>query len=255
MPSLTRETKPPDGIAPPTGLWPSRASGEPQYSNSRVHRAGPRRILRHHQRAIGPHGTRLRRFPQRAMPFTDAQFLDLFGAFNTTLWPALVALWLVSLAVATQLVRGRARSDVVWLLASVHCAWVPDAWVTSRLPSPQLVRSRATPRGIFRSPRRKLVHSRRGRSQASERAQISGLSTRPQRPSSCLLTQCQLPLAEARAEASPHRCPRERGREARSLRRPPCHWSSRALSWFRARTPMGVLARSWRPTTRRSPLR
>jgi len=61
--------------------------------------------------------------PQGVMPFTDTQFLDLFGAFNTALWPVLVALWLATLAVAIQLVRGRARSDVVWILASVHWAW------------------------------------------------------------------------------------------------------------------------------------
>lgn len=59
----------------------------------------------------------------RAMPFTETQFLDLFGEFNATVWPVLVVLWLISLAVAVQLVRGRARSDVVWTCGALHWAW------------------------------------------------------------------------------------------------------------------------------------
>ncbi len=57
------------------------------------------------------------------MPFSEAQFLDLFGAFNTAFWPVLVALWVASLAVAIQLVRGRVRSDVIWAVAALHWGW------------------------------------------------------------------------------------------------------------------------------------
>ena len=57
------------------------------------------------------------------LPFTHAQFLDLFGAYNTELGVAVVALWLISAAALVQYFRGRLGGRaVVWLLA-VHWAW------------------------------------------------------------------------------------------------------------------------------------
>ena len=32
------------------------------------------------------------------LPFTEAQFLEVFGAYNVALWPVVVGLWLVTLA-------------------------------------------------------------------------------------------------------------------------------------------------------------
>ena len=37
------------------------------------------------------------------LPFTGAQFLDIFGAFNTALWPVLGALWIATLVLGWQL--------------------------------------------------------------------------------------------------------------------------------------------------------
>lgn len=59
----------------------------------------------------------------RAMPFTETQFLDLFRAFNTAVWPVVVILWFASLALTARLVRARARSDVVWTFAAVLWVW------------------------------------------------------------------------------------------------------------------------------------
>jgi hypothetical protein len=40
------------------------------------------------------------------LPFSKEQFLDVFGAYNETLWPLVVAAWLASLVVVWRLVRG-----------------------------------------------------------------------------------------------------------------------------------------------------
>ena len=57
------------------------------------------------------------------VPFTPQQFLDVFGAYNSTAWPVVIALWLVTLAFGVRLVRGQARSATLSALAAVHWAW------------------------------------------------------------------------------------------------------------------------------------
>lgn len=57
------------------------------------------------------------------LPFTEAQFLDVFRAYNVRLWPVVVALWLVTLAVTIALLRGRVHATVPAVLAAVHWAW------------------------------------------------------------------------------------------------------------------------------------
>ena len=57
------------------------------------------------------------------LPFTEEQFLDIFGTYNAALWPFIVVLWLATARVATELVRGRARGTIVSLLAAAHWAW------------------------------------------------------------------------------------------------------------------------------------
>jgi hypothetical protein len=57
------------------------------------------------------------------VPFTQQQFLDVFGAYNATAWPAVVVLWLVTLAFGIRLVRGRTPSTTLSALAAVHWAW------------------------------------------------------------------------------------------------------------------------------------
>ena len=57
------------------------------------------------------------------MPFTPAEFLDLFGAYNRTLWPAVAVLWVVTMALTVQLARGRADARVIVSLAAAQWAW------------------------------------------------------------------------------------------------------------------------------------
>ena len=57
------------------------------------------------------------------VPFTQQQFLDVFGAYNSTAWPVVIALWLVTFAFGVRLVRGQARSVTLSALAGVHWAW------------------------------------------------------------------------------------------------------------------------------------
>jgi hypothetical protein len=57
------------------------------------------------------------------VPFTEQQFLDVFGAYNSTAWPVVIALWLVTFALGVRLVRGQTRSVTLSALAAVHWAW------------------------------------------------------------------------------------------------------------------------------------
>jgi hypothetical protein len=58
------------------------------------------------------------------LPFTRSEFLDVFGAYNTALWPVAVALWLVSLCVAIVLLRGsRPPHRALSALLAVHWGW------------------------------------------------------------------------------------------------------------------------------------
>ena len=57
------------------------------------------------------------------VPFTRQQFLDLFGAYNSTVWPAVIVLWLVTFGFGVLLLRGRAASIPLSVLAAVHWAW------------------------------------------------------------------------------------------------------------------------------------
>jgi len=57
------------------------------------------------------------------VPFTQQQFLDVFGAYNSTTWPVVIALWLVTLAFGVRFVRGRPGSVALSALAAVHWAW------------------------------------------------------------------------------------------------------------------------------------
>ena len=57
------------------------------------------------------------------VPFTPQQFLDVFGAYNSALWPFVIGLWLVTLVFGVRLVRGQVRSVTLSALAAVHWAW------------------------------------------------------------------------------------------------------------------------------------
>jgi hypothetical protein len=58
------------------------------------------------------------------LPFTEDQFFDLFAAYHSMLWPALVALWLAS-AVASALLLSSRRPQHRWIsaLLAAHWAW------------------------------------------------------------------------------------------------------------------------------------
>jgi hypothetical protein len=57
------------------------------------------------------------------LPFTQTQFLDLFGAYNTRFLPVEVALWIATLAAVVQVLRNRADARWMGALLAVHWAW------------------------------------------------------------------------------------------------------------------------------------
>ena len=58
-----------------------------------------------------------------SLPFSHDAFLDVFAAYNTTWWPAALALWIATLAAVVQLVRGRARGEGLAALLAAHWGW------------------------------------------------------------------------------------------------------------------------------------
>lgn len=82
------------------------------------------------------------------LPFTREAFLDVFGAYNTSLWPAAAALWAVSLTVVVLALRrpGPAADRRLTLLLVAHWIWAalayhaafftvinPAAWIFSAM--------------------------------------------------------------------------------------------------------------------------
>lgn len=58
------------------------------------------------------------------LPFTREQFFDLFAAYNAAVWPALVALWIASVAVSARLLSSpRDRDRWVSVVLAAHWAW------------------------------------------------------------------------------------------------------------------------------------
>jgi len=58
------------------------------------------------------------------LPFTHEQFLDLFGQYNRTLWPAVLLLWILTVWGLWRLYRRRPGSDrLVAGLLALHWAW------------------------------------------------------------------------------------------------------------------------------------
>jgi hypothetical protein len=57
------------------------------------------------------------------LPFTEAQFLEVFRAYNVALWPVVVGLWLVTLAFTVELLRGRAHPVALSALTAVYWVW------------------------------------------------------------------------------------------------------------------------------------
>lgn len=62
------------------------------------------------------------------LPFSEAEFLDLFGAYNAALWPAAAILWAVSLAAFVAVLRGSRSHRAVSGLLIAHWAWAGLAY-------------------------------------------------------------------------------------------------------------------------------
>ena len=62
------------------------------------------------------------------LPFTRADFLDVFAAYNSTLWPAVVALWIATVVVLVLLPREHQASRPLSALLAVHWAWSAIAY-------------------------------------------------------------------------------------------------------------------------------
>ena len=59
-----------------------------------------------------------------ALPFSHNAFLDVFGAYNTVLWPMVIALWVVTAGLALRwILKGRTEGRVIFALLAVHWAW------------------------------------------------------------------------------------------------------------------------------------
>lgn len=59
-----------------------------------------------------------------ALPFTHDAFLDVFGQYNTTLWPVVLILWLATTWVAWQWIRqGEVSGLLLFGLLAAHWAW------------------------------------------------------------------------------------------------------------------------------------
>jgi hypothetical protein len=58
------------------------------------------------------------------LPFTHDQFLDVFGAYNRALWPAVILIWLLTAAAIGILYRrGPRASRLVAALLAFHWGW------------------------------------------------------------------------------------------------------------------------------------
>ena len=63
------------------------------------------------------------------LPFTPEQFLEVFAAYNRSLWPLVIGLWLYALAGAFVLTRSRSdRSRLIAVLLAVQWAWAALAY-------------------------------------------------------------------------------------------------------------------------------
>jgi uncharacterized protein DUF6064 len=64
------------------------------------------------------------------LPFTREAFFDLLAAYNTSLWPAVIALWVASAVACAWLVLSSGRSHDRWIsgLLAVHWGWSAIAY-------------------------------------------------------------------------------------------------------------------------------
>jgi hypothetical protein len=58
-----------------------------------------------------------------SLPFSTGEFLDVFGAYNSALWPAVAAFWIVTIAVIIAWLRVGRMPRVICALLAAHWAW------------------------------------------------------------------------------------------------------------------------------------
>src|SRR5688572_7534901 len=63
-----------------------------------------------------------------SLPFTPDQFFEVFAAYNRSLWPFVLVLWLYALAGAVVLARSRDRGRFLAMLLAVQWAWAALAY-------------------------------------------------------------------------------------------------------------------------------
>jgi hypothetical protein len=63
-----------------------------------------------------------------SVPFSSAEFEEVFAAYNSTLWPAVVVLWLASAAAVVLLVARKRQDRVLSALLAFHWAWSAIAY-------------------------------------------------------------------------------------------------------------------------------
>lgn len=63
------------------------------------------------------------------LPFTHDAFLDVFGLYNTSLWPAVVVMWVVTAAVVVKWLRAHHLGGrAAFTLLAVHWGWSAIAY-------------------------------------------------------------------------------------------------------------------------------
>ena len=63
-----------------------------------------------------------------SLPFSRDAFFAVFAAYNETLWPFAVVLWLLTASAFWLLVRDRARPGFISGLLAIHWAWAGLAY-------------------------------------------------------------------------------------------------------------------------------
>lgn len=63
--------------------------------------------------------------------FTKDEFLDVFGRYNLTLWPAALGLWIVTVFLVLRFWNGRVSGSTMSRLLAVHWAWSGIAYHAS----------------------------------------------------------------------------------------------------------------------------
>lgn len=62
------------------------------------------------------------------LPFSQAEFLHAFGAYNAALWPAAAVLWVASVIALVLVLRGGRLDRGIATLLAVHWAWAGIAY-------------------------------------------------------------------------------------------------------------------------------